>query len=232
LTEQADKKLHEGERVAVVPSETPHAARAVHAAVEAVVAARGRPERLARVFDRSAVPMVMVDNERRYVEVNPRARLNFRLSLAEFRALKVGDLTPPGLLPVLEPTWARLLRTGSAAGTWAVAGPDGGHFDIVFQMRAEVVPGLHLMAFAPAGWTAQELGLPADATLQPSVAPTPRELDVLQLAAQGLDGPEMAAALVVSHATVRSHFENVYAKLGVPGRVAAVATAMRLGLID
>lgn len=232
MSERLDKRLNGGAGVAAASIQAPHAPRAVHSAVEAVVAARGRPERLARVFDRSAVPMVMVDDERRYVEVNPRARLTFRLSLAEFRALRVGDLTPPGLLPALDPTWGRLLRTGCAAGMWTVHGPDGGAFDIVFQMRAEVVPGLHLMAFAPAGWTGQELGLPADATLEPSVAPTPRELDVLQLAAQGLDGPEMAAALVVSHATVRSHFENVYAKLGVPGRVAAVATAMRLGLID
>jgi DNA-binding CsgD family transcriptional regulator len=198
-----------------------------------VVAARGRPERLARVFDRSPVPMVMVDSDYRYAEANPRARLTFHLSLAEFRTLRVGDLTPPALLPLLEPTWARLMRTGSMAGLWAVEGPDGGHFDIVFHAGSDVFCGLHVMAFVPAGWTGADLGLPDDdAVPDPSVAPTPRELDVLQLAAQGLDGPEMAAELVVSRTTVKSHFENIYEKLGVPGRVAAVATAMRLGLID
>jgi DNA-binding CsgD family transcriptional regulator len=197
-----------------------------------VVAARGRPERLARVFDRSPVPIVMVDRDRRYAEANPRARLTFRLSLPELRTLRVGDLTPPALLPLLEPTWAQLLRTGSMAGLWAVAGPDGGRFDIVFQGRSDVLRGLDVMAFAPAGWTEAELGLPDEGAPEPAAAPTPRELDVLQLAAQGLDGPEMAAELVLSHSTVKSHFESVYAKLGVPGRVAAVATAMRLGLID
>jgi DNA-binding CsgD family transcriptional regulator len=232
LTDSADRQTYGEASVAALPSPAPHAPRAVRSAVEAVVAARGRPERLARVFDRSPVPMVMVDGDRRYVEVNPRARLTFRLSLAEFRTVRLGDLTPPALLPLLEPTWARLLSTGSMAGLWAVEGPDGGHFDIAFQMRTDVVRGLHIMAFAPAGWTGAELGLPDEAAPEPGAAPTPRELDVLQLAARGLDGPEMAAELVVSYSTVKSHFESVYAKLGVPGRVAAVATAMRLGLID
>jgi DNA-binding CsgD family transcriptional regulator len=176
--------------------------------------------------------MVTVDRERRYAEANPRALLTFRMRLAEFRILHVGDLTPPALLPLLEPTWTQLLRTGSMAGLWAVELPDGGRFDIVFIGRSDLLRERHVMAFAPAGWTGAELGLPDDEALEPSVAPTPRELDLLQLAAQGLDGPEIAAELVVSRGTVKTHFENIYAKLGVPGRVAAVATAMRLGLID
>jgi DNA-binding CsgD family transcriptional regulator len=232
LTEPTQKNAYGEASFAAVPSPAPNAPRAVRTAIEAVVAARGRPERLARVFDRSPVPMVMIDRDRRYAEANPRARLTFRLSLEEFRALRVGDLTPPALLPLLEMTWERLLKTGSMAGRWAVEGPDGGRFDIVFLGRSDVVRGLDVMAFVPAGWTGAELGVPDDGVPDPSVAPTPRELDVLQLAAQGLDGPEMAAELAVSHATVKSHFKNVYAKFGVPSRVAAVATAMRLGLID
>ena len=70
------------------------APRGVGAAAEAVVAARGQRERLARVFDRSPVPMVMVDRERRHVEVNGPARLALRLSLPELRSLRIEDLTP------------------------------------------------------------------------------------------------------------------------------------------
>src|SRR4051794_1785152 len=108
------------------------APRRVGAAAQAVVAARGQRERLARTFDRSPVPMVMVDHERRYVEANPPARLTFRLSLAELRSLRIEDLTPSGLVSVLNPIWARLLEAGSMAGPWAVEGPDGGHLDIVY----------------------------------------------------------------------------------------------------
>lgn len=61
---------------------------------------------------------------------------------------------------------------------------------------------------------------------------TPRELEVLQLAAQGNSRPQVAELLTISPATVKTHFEHVYTKLGVSDRAAAVAMAMRDGLID
>ena len=67
--------------------------------------------------------------------------------------------------------------------------------------------------------------------LGPSVL-TPREVEVLQLAAEGCDGREIAERLVVSPATVRTHFDHIYGKYGVSDRVAAVARALRDGLIE
>ncbi len=61
---------------------------------------------------------------------------------------------------------------------------------------------------------------------------TRREIEVLQLAADGVNGPEIAERLVVSASTVKTHFENVYRKLRVPDRPAAVAQALRAGVID
>ena len=61
---------------------------------------------------------------------------------------------------------------------------------------------------------------------------TPRQLEVLQLAAQGCDGKEIAERLVVSPATVRTHFGRIYDKYGVCDRAAAVAKALREGLIE
>ena len=58
-----------------------------------------------------------------------------------------------------------------------------------------------------------------------------RELEVLQLAAEGCSGPEIAERLVVSPSTIKTHFENLYEKLGVGDRTAAVARALRTGLI-
>jgi two-component system nitrate/nitrite response regulator NarL len=216
----------------VASSSALRAPRSVGVAAEAVLAARGQPERLARVFDRSPVPMVMVDRERRYVEVNRPARLAFRLTLEELRALRIEDLTPPEMLPDLGPAWERLVGTGCMAGLWGVAGPDGGHLDVVYYGLADALPGLHVIAFAPAGWSEEELGVLDDEPPEPAAALTPRELDLLQLAAQGLSGPQIADELVLSPATVKTHFENTYAKLGVRDRVAAVAKTMRLGLID
>jgi DNA-binding CsgD family transcriptional regulator len=58
-----------------------------------------------------------------------------------------------------------------------------------------------------------------------------RELEVLELVAEGLSTAEIAARLVLSPETIRSHIRNVHAKLGVGDRVSAVVKAMRAGLI-
>jgi PAS domain S-box-containing protein len=58
-----------------------------------------------------------------------------------------------------------------------------------------------------------------------------RELEVLRLAADGNSGPEIAERLVLSPATVKTHFENIYEKLGVSDGAAAVAHAFRIGLL-
>jgi DNA-binding NarL/FixJ family response regulator len=61
---------------------------------------------------------------------------------------------------------------------------------------------------------------------------TPREQQVLQLAADGHSGPEMARDLVVSMGTIKTHFQNIYGKLGARDRASAVANGLRRGLID
>lgn len=60
---------------------------------------------------------------------------------------------------------------------------------------------------------------------------TPRELEVLALAAQGLSAREISSRLTVSPSTVKTHFEHIYAKLGASDRAAAIAQAMRTGLL-
>jgi LuxR family transcriptional regulator, maltose regulon positive regulatory protein len=58
-----------------------------------------------------------------------------------------------------------------------------------------------------------------------------RELEVLRLLDSELDGPDIARELTVSLATVRTHTRNIYAKLGVNSRRAAVRRAAELGLL-
>jgi LuxR family maltose regulon positive regulatory protein len=58
-----------------------------------------------------------------------------------------------------------------------------------------------------------------------------RELDVLRLLGSDLDGPHIASGLFVSLNTVRTHTKNIYAKLGVTNRRAAVRRAEELGLM-
>ncbi|MBA2392265.1 MAG: AAA family ATPase [Ktedonobacteraceae bacterium] len=60
---------------------------------------------------------------------------------------------------------------------------------------------------------------------------TKRELEVLRLVAEGHLDREVAEALVISPRTVNRHLSNIFVKLAVPGRAAAVAYAIRQGLV-
>lgn len=71
------------------------------------------------------------------------------------------------------------------------------------------------------------------AVAQPLVEPlSERELHVLRLLESDLDGPEIAQELTVSLPTVRTHTSNIYSKLGVTNRRAAVSRAAELGLLS
>jgi DNA-binding NarL/FixJ family response regulator len=60
---------------------------------------------------------------------------------------------------------------------------------------------------------------------------TPRELEVLQLLAEGLTNQQVGSRLGLSARTVKTHVQNLLVKLDVPDRTGAVARAFRLGLI-
>jgi two-component system nitrate/nitrite response regulator NarL len=61
---------------------------------------------------------------------------------------------------------------------------------------------------------------------------TQREQEVLELIAEGCSTPQMAKRLNLSQGTVKSHLQNLYQRLGVSDRAAAVAEAMRRGLLE
>lgn len=59
---------------------------------------------------------------------------------------------------------------------------------------------------------------------------TPRELEVLQLLAKGLSNDEIAAQLVVSEVTIRTHISHLLSKLHLVNRVQAALYALREGI--
>jgi DNA-binding NarL/FixJ family response regulator len=65
----------------------------------------------------------------------------------------------------------------------------------------------------------------------PAIALTARELDVLRTAAEGAPNAEIARALDVSEATVKSHLAHIYTKLDVRSRSAAIAAARNAGIL-
>jgi two-component system, NarL family, nitrate/nitrite response regulator NarL len=61
---------------------------------------------------------------------------------------------------------------------------------------------------------------------------TEREAEVLALIADGLSVPDISGRLFISASTVKTHIKNLFGKLGVSERAAAVAEAMRRGLLE
>ncbi|WP_042401421.1 response regulator transcription factor [Streptacidiphilus carbonis] len=74
--------------------------------------------------------------------------------------------------------------------------------------------------------------VPPPAAARPGAVPLPdgltqREAEILALIARGLNNPEIAAALVLSGHTVKTHINRIFAKTGSRDRTAAVAYAQR-----
>jgi DNA-binding CsgD family transcriptional regulator len=61
---------------------------------------------------------------------------------------------------------------------------------------------------------------------------TPRERDVLKLAVQGLNRPQIARELDLRPLTIGTHMKSIFRKLKVHNRAGAVAAALRQGLLS
>jgi LuxR family maltose regulon positive regulatory protein len=115
----------------------------------------------------------------------------------------------------LGPPLARLLRRLAARR------PPGDYLQQLLAAAAGAV--------SPASRDRRPLG--AEDGGDPAEPLTGRELEVLAGLTRGLPNKEIATELVVSPETVKRHAANVYAKLGVSGRRAAVRRAVALGLL-
>lgn len=120
------------------------------------------------------------------------------------------------------------------------------HF-LMHSLSMEFYLGLVALVFAITGiWVGWRLTRPAvvsevDLTVDQSVMDiqissenlllSPRELEVLELIAQGLSNQEIADKLFVSLNTVKSHSSNLFIKLDVKRRTQAVLKARELGLL-
>jgi predicted ATPase/DNA-binding CsgD family transcriptional regulator len=104
-------------------------------------------------------------------------------------------------------------------------------FDAAWEAGAALPPP---QAIADGHALAREVATSEAATdleSRSAVGLTRRELEVLRLLVEGCSNPEIAQTLFISRKTVEHHVTGILAKLGVSTRSAAVATAMRDGLI-
>ena len=185
------------------------------------------------LFTRSLTPILIADDERRYVDANPAACLFLRLPREEIRTRSIDDLTAPQLRPELDAMWSSLLRRDGSHGSaravaWDLQMPDGVVVAVDLSFTPHVSAGRHMAVIRfPA---ARELDERLDAARAPTAAVlTKREREVLTLVALGHTGVQIAAQLFLSPATVQSHVTNALVKLRARNRAHGIAIALRLG---
>jgi DNA-binding CsgD family transcriptional regulator len=127
-----------------------------------------------------------------------------------------------------------MLETGGLRGTLGIPALAGSRVVCVVELYSTASPALSDVMKQVLDSLARELGAffaRRRGELEPSPL-TARELEVLDLAALGLPVSSIGERLLIRRGTVKSHLEHIYSKLGVANRTAAVAQALRTGLIE
>jgi DNA-binding CsgD family transcriptional regulator len=206
---------------------------ALQAAVERVAQSRGDVREFHKVFDHSLVPMILVDNDRRYLAINMASQLMARIPESELRGRRIDDFTPAAFQSALQDAFARLMRDGVVTGQFVGELPDGSSLSMHYAGICNFLPGRHLVVMIPAKWPEVDLpALPDDVRRAAPLELSPRQREVIGLVARGYDVAQMADELSLSRATVRTHVRDAMRRLGANNRAHAVAVAIAAGLIS
>jgi PAS domain S-box-containing protein len=197
--------------------------------------------RLRAAFEGSRHPMLIADDQRRWVTGNAAACDLLGLAREEVPWHTMDDFTPPSERRRLEEQWEAFLSSGEAEGWYHLYVADRGAVPVEFSATANVLPARHLSLFIPPENAFTEH---AEGALTPEAAWTPvaakgsgrlplteREREILTLIASGLQTGTMAERLFLSPETIKSHVHNAMAKLGSHTRAHAVAIALVTGQI-
>jgi PAS domain S-box-containing protein len=180
-------------------------------------------------FENSLVPMLIADDQRRYVQANRAACLLLRLSHEAVLQRTIDDLTPPEHRGEIPQLWQSFMQEGTQSGTFELLMPDGPRMWIDYSATANVEPGRHLSIFlVPATEPDQQQVPTARAETQHL---SEREREVLTLIAMGESGAAIAGLLGISPATVETHVRHCLTKLAAKNRAHAIAVGLQRGEI-
>jgi DNA-binding CsgD family transcriptional regulator len=197
--------------------------------------------RLRTALERSRHPMLIADDQRRWVTGNSAACDLLGIPREEIPWRTMDDFTAPGERKRLEDQWGAFLTSGGAEGWYQLYVPDRGPVPVEFSATANVLPARHLSVFIPPDETSTAQAgsaLPTGTPWAPVAVEgsgrlqlSEREREVMTLVASGLQSGEIAERLFLSPETVKSHVHNSLAKLGAHTRAHGVAIALVTGQI-
>ena len=201
------------------------------------------------VFERSLIPMTLVDRGRTYVAVNDAAVDLYQRPRQEIVGSRATIGMPGVDQAVADATWARFLRTGELYGETVVRVSAGRPLRVTYAAHATSVDeqwrALFVIVSATFEPDGEQMinGLPAVGAEHPNsrgVATnsarsgkrlTAREREIVERVALGLSTPQIAAELNLSPATVRSHVRNAMAKAEAHTRAQLVALVLTNGQV-
>ncbi len=126
-----------------------------------------------------------------------------------------------------EPYVIEALRAGAAA--YLLKGSESQ--EIVRALK-EVLAGRRYLSAPLSEWAINALTTRVADTSDPLAALSPREREVMQLAAEGYGNPEIAGKLFISPRTAETHRTNLMRKLGLQSQTDLVRFSIRRGIIQ
>jgi PAS domain S-box-containing protein len=181
-----------------------------------------------QIFEHSLNPAFLIDDERRYVDVNQAACSFLGLPRDQVIGRRFDEFLAPDIRGTVEVAWPDFLDLGRHAGFFSLQMPDGSVRKTMYSSIANVTPGRHLTVYLlEEGRRARGNGRAGTTS-----SLSPRQREVLELVADGKTSTDIAERLVVSPETVRTHLRNARLKLGASTKAQAVAIAMVRGEIE
>jgi PAS domain S-box-containing protein len=176
------------------------------------------------IFERSANAIVLLDDERRYVDVNPPAVVLLGRSREALLGTSSFENITPAERSIAARQWQAFLKSGEDSGTRALIRPDGSEVEIDYAARLAVIGERRLAIFVSLANT--DLAPEPPSGRAPLGSLTTREREVITLIAMGRETNQIAEQLHISAETVRTHVRNAMSKLGARTRAQLVAIAL------
>jgi PAS domain S-box-containing protein len=176
------------------------------------------------IFERSSNAIVLLDDERRYVDVNPSAVALLGRTREELLGTSSLENIRRSERKLAASRWRAFLKSGEDSGTRGLVRPDGSEVEIDYAARLAVVGERRLAIFVSLANPDLAAEVPSGRAAAGSL--TTREREVITLIAMGRETNEIAAQLHISSETVRTHVRNAMSKLGARTRAQLVAIAL------
>jgi PAS domain S-box-containing protein len=182
-------------------------------------------------FRRSKNAMVLVDDDRRVVEVNGALLQLLGHRRSDLIGRHVYEFIVDGPQATAD-EWRAMLYRAQFTGSLDLMCADGRSVRVEFAGHPEVVTGRQLVLGVILGVSARGRRPPGYSGAPAELARlTPRELEVINLVALGLSGREVAQELQIAHDTVRTHVRNAMTKTEARSRAQLVAKTLGEGML-